>query len=29
MVPRFTDEPQDTTVVPISKIGRNKKKDED
>jgi hypothetical protein len=29
MVPRFIDEPQDTTVVPISKIGRNKKKDED
>lgn len=29
MLPRFTDEPQDTTVVPISSIGRNKKKDED
>ena len=28
MVPRFIDEPQAATVVPISKIGRNKKKDE-
>jgi len=29
MLPRFIDEPQDTTVVPISKIGRNTKKDEE
>jgi len=29
MVPRFIDEPQTATVVPISKIGRNTKKEED
>lgn len=29
MIPRFVDEPQATTVVPISKIGRNKPKKEE
>jgi len=29
MIPRYVDEPQATTVVPISKIGRNKPKKED
>jgi len=29
LVPRFTDEPQAATVVPISKIGRNSKKEKD
>lgn len=29
MIPRFVDEPQKTTVVPITKIGRNTKKDQE
>ena len=29
LIPRFTDEPQAAAVVPISKIGRNTRKDKD